>query len=125
MIIGLLGTNGAGKTTYLRRISADSLAAYLPDFPNIPVELPAVELITRVGRMRGIPDAESRARALVRQLSIVGGMDRPVATYSAGNFKKTALALVLLDPGPELFLDEPLETVDIFPVPSSPGFSRT
>lgn len=117
MIIGLVGVNGAGKTTYLRHLYGQSnkkISAFLPDAPVIPIEVTALELLQRTGVMRGLNkrDALARAEALCSKLLIDGASDRAIATYSAGNYKKTALAVTLMTTPVVLYLDEPLETVD-------------
>lgn len=116
MLIGLIGINGAGKTTQLKHwYQADmQQAAFLPDSPVIPIEVTAYELLFHVGKLHGLStaQAQSRAQLLVDALLIDGGHDRPIETYSAGNYKKTALATLLVQPKPNLYLDEPLETVD-------------
>ena len=116
MLIGLIGINGAGKTTQLKRwYQADmQQAAFLPDSPTIPIEVTAYELLFHVGKLHGLgtAQAQSRAHILVETLLIDGGYDRPIEVYSAGNYKKTALATLLVQPKPTLYLDEPMETVD-------------
>ncbi len=117
MIIGLIGVNGAGKTTYLHQLYNQcdkTTAAFLPDSPVIPIEITALELLQRTGVMRGLRKDEAlvRAQALCTKLLIDGGTDRAISTYSAGNYKKTALAVTLMTTPAVLYLDEPLETVD-------------
>lgn len=116
MLIGLIGINGAGKTTQLKRwYQADvEQAAFLSDSPVIPIEVTAYELLFHVGKLHGLSmaQAQSRAHILVETLLIDGDHDRPIEVYSAGNYKKTALATLLVQPKPTLYLDEPLETVD-------------
>ncbi|MFW9197899.1 ATP-binding cassette domain-containing protein [Corynebacterium striatum] len=113
MITGLIGVNGSGKTTYLKQLHRNSGGGFLPDYPNIPLELSAVELLWRVGAMRNIADPKGRAEELCSALLIDGAFDRNISTYSAGNYKKTALATLLMERPEWLYLDEPLETVDV------------
>lgn len=113
MITGLIGINGAGKTTHLKYLNCKTPGRYLPDYPNIPIEISAFELLLRVGAMKRINNMQERAQLLCSTLLIDGAFDRPISTYSAGNYKKTALAILLLDLPKILYLDEPLETIDI------------
>ena len=116
MLIGLVGINGAGKTTQLKRWYQlnSGKASFLPDSPVIPIEVTAYELLFHVGKLHGLEkdQAQSRAQQLVDMLLIDGGYDRPIEVYSAGNYKKTALATLFVEPRQLLYLDEPLETVD-------------
>ena len=117
MIRGIVGINGAGKTTYLRRRVGELerkkvRVGYLPDTPTIPVEVTALELLWRVGVMNGVADAQQKATDLLDFLLIEDFDTQPVAHYSMGNYKKTALALTLLIPAQVMLLDEPLENLD-------------
>ncbi len=116
MLTGLIGINGAGKTTRLKYLYETNVqtAAFLPDSPVIPIEVTAWDLLFHVGKLHGLEHdtAKSRAQVLVDTLLIDGGHDRPIGVYSAGNYKKTALATLLVQPPKTLYLDEPLETVD-------------
>jgi ABC superfamily ATP binding cassette transporter, ABC protein len=113
MITGLIGVNGSGKTTHLKYLNHKTPGRYLPDYPNIPIEISACELLLRIGAMRKINNIQERAQLLCSTLLIDGAFDRPISTYSAGNYKKTALATLLLDLPRILYLDEPLETIDM------------
>ena len=91
MITGLIGINGAGKTTHLKYLNCKTPGRYLPDYPNIPIEISAFELLLRVGAMKRINSMQERAQLLC----------------------STSLAILLLDLPKILYLDEPLETIDI------------
>ena len=111
MITGLIGINGSGKTTRLKNLYAQhapGAAQFVPDNPIIPIEVSAHELLHRLPRV----EAKRRATILCDELAIDGGTTRAISTYSAGNYKKTALAIVFIKPARHLYLDEPLEMVD-------------
>lgn len=116
-----MSTNGSGKTTHLKSLytelkkaHSDKRVIFLNDTPIIPIELPALELIERVGIIRGLRRREAKERAvqLCNGFMIKDASTMPVMHYSAGNYKKTALAIALIERPDHLLLDEPLEAVD-------------
>lgn len=136
-IVGLLGHNGAGKTTVVRLLAgllspdaghvrvmgrepvADGVwvrrrLGVLPSSQLVDLRLSATENLMFAGRLFGLGEAEARVRstALLEELGVAErGHDR-VSTFSAGMRQRVALARVLL-PGPEiLLLDEPSRAMD-------------
>jgi ABC-2 type transport system ATP-binding protein len=134
---GLVGPNGAGKTTALtmavglRRPDAGSaqvlgadvwrepdrakaLLGVLPDGLSLPTRLTGRELLTYLGRLRGMPAevVEARTDELLDVLGLEGAGRTLVADYSTGMRKKAGLATALLHGPRVLVLDEPFEAVD-------------
>jgi ABC-2 type transport system ATP-binding protein len=134
---GLVGPNGAGKTTTLSMVTcllrpdagrvvlagvdvwhdpvrAKALMGVLPDGLRLFERLSGPELLSYLGRLRGIDAAtvSSRAVELLRVLDLEEAGNRLVADYSTGMRKKLTLAAALLHSPPVLLLDEPLEAVD-------------
>ncbi|MEP6980853.1 MAG: ABC transporter ATP-binding protein [Nakamurella sp.] len=134
---GLVGPNGAGKTTTLSMVTGllrpDSGHAYiaghdvwadpvgaktrmgvLPDGLRLFERLSGMELLTYLGRFRGMPldQVTSRATELLRVLDLTDAGDKVMADYSTGMRKKVTLAAALLHSPRVLLLDEPLEAVD-------------
>ncbi len=134
---GLVGPNGAGKTTTLSMVTGllrpDAgrafIAGYdvwqdpvkakrrmgvLPDGLRLFERLSGRELLTYLGRFRGMPVDEVVARAdeLLQVLDLYEAGNKLVADYSTGMRKKITLAAALLHSPPVLLLDEPLEAVD-------------
>ncbi|MET3805093.1 ABC-2 type transport system ATP-binding protein [Nakamurella sp. UYEF19] len=134
---GLVGPNGAGKTTTLSMITgllrpdegriimagvdvwADPVTAktkmgVLPDGLRLFERLSGPELLSYLGRLRGIPadTVTSRAKELIAVLDLDEAGSKLVADYSTGMRKKITLAAALLHAPPILLLDEPLEAVD-------------
>jgi len=134
---GLVGPNGAGKTTTLSMVTGllrpdagrvivagvdvwtDPAAAkarmgVLPDGLRLFERLSGPELLSYLGRLRGIPAETVTARAteLIAVLDLDEAGDKLVADYSTGMRKKITLAAALLHSPKVLLLDEPLEAVD-------------
>ncbi len=134
---GLVGPNGAGKTTTLSMVTgllrpdsgrvimagidvwADPVRAktqmgVLPDGLRLFERLSGPELLSYLGRLRGIPVAtvNARAKELIAVLDLDEAGSKLLADYSTGMRKKITLAAALLHAPPILLLDEPLEAVD-------------
>jgi ABC-2 type transport system ATP-binding protein len=134
---GLVGPNGAGKTTTLSMVTGllrpdagrvvvagvdvwtDPAAAkarmgVLPDGLRLFERLSGPELLSYLGRLRGLPAETVTARAteLIAVLDLDEAGDKLVADYSTGMRKKITLAAALLHSPKVLLLDEPLEAVD-------------
>lgn len=132
--VGLLGRNGAGKSTTLKMLTGllapTSGTIRLLDrelsldvkrrIGVMPEDMALLEMLTGaqylrfVGRMYGLEDAviDERRKELFDTLDLAPGPRTVLADYSFGMKKKVALSAALLH-GPELvFLDEPFEGID-------------
>jgi ABC-2 type transport system ATP-binding protein len=134
---GLVGPNGAGKTTTLSMVTgllrpdagrvfvtgvdvwADPVTAkarmgVLPEGLRLFERLSGAELLSYLGRLRGIAAdvVNQRATELLDVLDLTDAGTKLVADYSTGMRKKITLAAALLHSPPLLLLDEPLEAVD-------------
>ncbi|WP_399096873.1 ABC transporter ATP-binding protein [Streptomyces sp. BBFR2] len=135
--IGLVGPNGAGKTTTLSMVTGllrpdsgevligghdvwrdpvgvKSRIGVLPEGLRLFERLSGRELLGYMGRLRGLPGAETDKRAdqLLDVLGLSGAQHKLVVDYSTGMRKKIGLAAALLHNPEILFLDEPFEGVD-------------
>lgn len=134
-VLGLVGPNGAGKTTTLRsiagiivptagsiRIAGHDLAAepidakrrlaLIPDEPQLFDYLTVSEHLSFMARLYGVPDAETRGRALLAELELSDRANSFPPELSRGMRQKLAIACGLLhDPGVLMF-DEPLTGLD-------------
>jgi ABC-2 type transport system ATP-binding protein len=134
---GLVGPNGAGKTTTLSMmtgllrpdagtvqitgsdvwrdpVAVKAIIGVLPEGLRLFERLSGRELLSYLGRLRGLPRAEvdSRADELLTVLDLASAGRTLVVDYSTGMRKKIALAAALLHNPRVLFLDEPFEGVD-------------
>ncbi|MFZ5441055.1 MAG: ABC transporter ATP-binding protein [Myxococcota bacterium] len=135
--LGLLGRNGAGKSTTLKMATTlmepthGSISVLGLDLTThslearrqmgvMPEDMALLELLTGaqylrfVGRMYGLDDAEidRRGEELFDTLDLKPGPRTLVADYSFGMKKKLALCAALIHGPKILFLDEPFEGID-------------
>ena len=134
-IVGLCGPNGAGKTTTLRSLAgilrptsghvtidghdlvtapleAKRRLAFMPDEPHLFEYLTVTEHLRLVGRLYGIPDIDSRARALIDELELVGKEQSLPGELSRGMRQKVLIACGLVRDATTLLFDEPLTGLD-------------
>jgi ABC-2 type transport system ATP-binding protein len=136
-VLGLLGHNGAGKTTAVRILTTllqPTEGRAIVAGHDVVADAPAVRtkvglagqqatvdgLLTAranlemVGRLYHLPRAVVRARAneLLERLSLSDAADRLVKTFSGGMRRRLDLAASLVAAPPVLFLDEPTTGLD-------------
>lgn len=135
--VGLLGRNGAGKSTTIKMATSlveptsGSVSVLGFDLRThslearrqigvMPEDMALLEMLTGqqylrfVGRMYGLDDAsiDSRGLELFDTLDLKPGPKTFVADYSFGMKKKLALCAALIHGPRVLFLDEPFEGID-------------
>ena len=140
-ITGLLGVNGAGKSTILRIISGvlkpsagrvlidgiptltDTVEAQvhvgaLLDHIGLYPRLTARQNLAYFGRLRRLPTELLRQRIehWITALGLGKIADRPTAGFSQGERMKVALGRVLLHSPANLLLDEPTNGLDILSI---------
>ncbi len=135
-VTGLLGSNGAGKTTSLKLfmglIEADSGAVdvlganpwaspeyrarigYAPEHDCLPRDVSAAEFLGYLGEISGLPRTAARLRAsdVLRHVGLFEERYRPIGTYSTGMKQKVKLAQALVHDPVIAFLDEPTAGLD-------------
>lgn len=134
---GLVGRNGAGKTTMLSMATgllrptagsvhvagvdvwaeprrAKQLMGVLPDGVHLFDRLTGRQLVTYSGLLRGMDRAvvAERTEDLLHAMDLADDAGTQVQDYSAGMTKKIALAGALVHAPSLLVLDEPFESVD-------------
>jgi ABC-2 type transport system ATP-binding protein len=130
---GLIGQNGAGKTTFLKALlgvvrpssgrvrvlsgDPDELEVrrrigYLPERLHLPAPLSGLELLASVGRLKGLRLRGSDVRDAAHRVGLSSDAARAIGTYSKGMKQRLALAGALLGSPELLVLDEPTDGVD-------------
>ncbi|WP_244247037.1 ABC transporter ATP-binding protein [Nocardioides euryhalodurans] len=136
-ITGLVGANGAGKSTMLKillgLLPATSGTAgvlgldvategpairervgYMPEHDCLPPDVTATEFVVHMARMSGLPATAARERTadILRHVGTYEERYRPMGGYSTGMKQRIKLAQALVhDPGLVL-LDEPTNGLD-------------
>jgi len=136
-IYGLLGSNGAGKSSTIKSIvglvrpaggtirvfghdvRTDALATkartgYVPETSMLYEALTPHEFLEFVAGVRRLDPAvaASRARNLVTAFRLIDEFEEPIATLSNGTRQKVLIVAALLHQPPLLVLDEPLNHLD-------------
>ncbi|XP_075415885.1 ATP-binding cassette sub-family A member 2 isoform X1 [Tenrec ecaudatus] len=134
---GLLGVNGAGKTSTFKMLTGDESTTggeafinghsvlkellqvqqslgYCPQFDALFDELTAREHLQLYTRLRGIPwkDEARVIRWALEKLELTKYADKPAGTYSGGNKRKLSTAIALIGYPAFIFLDEPTTGMD-------------
>jgi ABC-2 type transport system ATP-binding protein len=135
-ITGLLGSNGAGKSTSLKLFlgliepdggSAEVLGedprrspeyrtrvGYAPEHDCLPRDVSAAEFLAYMARISGLPATAARLRAsdVLRHVGLFEERYRSMGTYSTGMKQRVKLAQALVHDPLVAFLDEPTAGLD-------------
>ncbi|XP_013169431.1 PREDICTED: ATP-binding cassette sub-family A member 3-like isoform X2 [Papilio xuthus] len=134
---GLLGVNGAGKTSTFKMLMGDETISsgeayvsgysvkkditkvyenigYCPQFDAVFGELTGRETLLLFSLFRGLPykNSDVRAELLAASLGFTKHLDKRVEQYSGGNKRKLSTAVALLGRTRLVFVDEPTSGVD-------------
>lgn len=134
-VYGLLGANGAGKTTFMRMlcgvlkptsgainfngfdVSSEeyrSELGYLPqDFGYYP-EFSGLDFLLYMASLKGLKKAEAKRKAkqLLKLVSLSDVARKKISTYSGGMKQRLGIAQALLNDPKIIILDEPTAGLD-------------
>lgn len=131
--LGLLGRNGAGKTTVMRIIMdifrpdsgqvlldgvpvcrSGAKLGYLPEERGLYRSSQVAEQLVYFARLRGLsrPDAEKAVNHWLERLGMEKYRKRKLETLSKGNQQRVQLALALINDPDVVILDEPFSGLD-------------
>ncbi len=136
-LVGLVGANGAGKTTMFRLmlglarpsegrvevcgidVSADpievrSRLGYMPEHDCLPLDQTAADVVATFGELSGLParDARQRASDILDLVGLDEARFRPISGFSTGMRQRTKLAQALVGDPELILLDEPTAGLD-------------
>src|SRR5207342_2739791 len=135
-ITGLLGSNGAGKTTSLKLfmglidpdagsvevLGRDTRASpefrarigYAPEHDCLPGGVSAAEFLAYMAEVSGLPRPAARLRTsdVLRHVGLFEERHRPIGTYSTGMKQRVKLAQALVHDPLLALLDEPTAGLD-------------
>ncbi len=136
-IIGLVGANGAGKSTFIKILlgllaptggsasvmGMDSVretrairhvVGYMPEHDCLPPDVVATDFVTHMARISGLPRTAARERTaeVLRHVGLYEERYRQIGGYSTGMKQRVKLAQALVHDPKVLLLDEPTNGLD-------------
>lgn len=135
-ITGILGENGAGKSTAIKiflgllrptsgevrvlgqnaavDVSVRARLGYMPEHDCLPSQVSAAEFLTHMAQVSGLPPSAARTRAAdtLRHTGLFEERYRAIGGYSTGMKQRVKLAQALVHDPAFVFLDEPTAGLD-------------
>ena len=135
-ITGILGENGAGKSTAIKiflglvpptsgsatvlgenvseNVNARSRVGYMPEHDCLPTLVSASEFLTHMAELSGLPPRAARTRAAdtLRHTGLFEERYRAIGGYSTGMKQRVKLGQALVHDPAFVFLDEPTAGLD-------------
>ena len=135
-ITGILGENGAGKSTIIKillgllqptsgsakvlglnafeNVEVRARVGYMPEHDCLPSEVSAAEFLTHMAEVSGLPPDMARTRAAdtLRHVGLFEERYRAIGGYSTGMKQRVKLCQALVHDPAFVFLDEPTAGLD-------------
>jgi ABC-2 type transport system ATP-binding protein len=136
-IIGLVGSNGAGKSTFIKLLlglieptsgSATVMGldidrdgttlrqhvGYMPEHDCLPPDATATEFVSHMAQISGLPHTAARERTaeILRHVGLFEARYRQINGYSTGMKQRVKLAQALVHDPRLVLLDEPTNGLD-------------
>ena len=135
-ITGILGENGAGKSTIIKILlgllrptsgtakvlgqnafdnaAVRSRVGYMPEHDCLPTRVSAAEFLTHMAEVSGLPPSQARTRAAdtLRHVGLFEERYRAIGGYSTGMKQRVKLCQALVHDPAFVFLDEPTAGLD-------------
>ena len=136
-IVGLVGSNGAGKSTFLKillglleptsgsatvfdldvrthGIAIRELVGYMPEHDCLPPDMSATDIVSHLALISGLPRTAARERTaeVLRHVGLYEERYRAIGGYSTGMKQRVKLAQALVHDPRLLLLDEPTNGLD-------------
>ncbi len=130
---GLIGQNGAGKTTFIKTIlgvvrpsegtvrvlggapddrRVRARIGYLPERLHLPHSFTPTAFLTSVARLKGLSSDHSALRQMLAKVGLGADTERRIGGFSKGMKQRLGLAAALLGAPDLLVLDEPTDGID-------------
>ncbi|MAU09112.1 MAG: sodium ABC transporter [Anaerolineaceae bacterium] len=133
-IFAVLGPNGAGKSTTIRMIldiikpdtgriavlggpinaARKNRIGYLPEERGLYTGVPVLEMMSYLGRLKGLSRSEARSRsmAILERLELADNAKSKVSELSKGMQQKVQFAVTVLHQPELIIIDEPFSGLD-------------
>lgn len=130
---GLIGLNGAGKTTFIKTLlaivrptagevrilgqdpndpRARAHVGYLPERLHLPHSFTPVQFLASVARMKGLKASDDVTMRQIERVGLGSDAHRRIGGFSKGMRQRLGLAAAFLGNPQLLILDEPTDGVD-------------